>query len=73
MAEDPIEAAEAAPEPETAPEAAPEPSAEAVKADRLKEIIRSHLRNSPVSRTVEAWNHLESSLGAIVADILKEA
>ena len=41
-------------------------------AERIADIIRSHLRDSPVSRSSEAWNHLESKLGAIAEDILKE-
>jgi hypothetical protein len=40
--------------------------------ERIAEIIRSHLRDSPLSREVAAWNFLQSTLGAIAEDILKE-
>lgn len=62
------EGAEQAPVPETADAPAADP-----RAERVAEIIRSHLRNSPLSRADDAWNHLQSKLGAIAADIIKEA
>ena len=58
-----------------APDAAPPAArsgAEPTRARRIADIIRSHLRDSPVSRASEAWNHLETQLGAIAEDILKE-
>ena len=48
------------------------PSEAPVKADRIASIIRGHLRDSPLSRVTEAWNHLETKLGAIADDIAKE-
>ena len=67
-----VEALEVAADPMPAPvvEAAEPVTAEGLlsKAEVLAEIIRGHLRNSPVSRDTEAWNHLENQLGAIVAD-----
>ena len=59
-------------------ETSEQPEAEAphdpsvAKRDRLKEIVRTHLRNSPVSRDTPSWNHVESILGAIADDIMKE-
>jgi hypothetical protein len=53
-----------------ASEAAPDP--QAAKRDRLKEIVRSHLRNSPISRTPDMWGHVETVLGAIADDLMKE-
>lgn len=49
--------------------AAPKPDP---RAHRIAEIIRDRLRNSPVSRDVNAWNFLQSQLPAIAEDILKE-
>lgn len=72
VAGDPAPVAEAPAEP-AAPAEPPAPSPETVKAQRIAEIIRSHLRNSAVSRSVDAWNHLESQLPAICAEISKEA
>jgi hypothetical protein len=57
--------------PDAAPAAAPDDSAPG-RSKRIADIIRAHLRDSPVSRASEAWNHLETKLGAIAADILKE-
>jgi hypothetical protein len=48
------------------------PSAPDAQADRIAAIIRGHLRDSPISRDVNAWNHLQSKLPAIAEDILKE-
>lgn len=55
-----------------AEEAAAPPAAQNVDAERIAEIIRGHLRDSPVSREVAAWNFLQSKLPAIAEDILKE-
>lgn len=52
--------------------AAPEAPAPDPRAERVAEIIRSHLRDSPISRADGAWNHLQSKLGAIADEILKE-
>lgn len=53
--------------------AAPAVASQAASAaERYAEIIRSHLRDGPISRDVEAWNHLQAKLPAIAADILKE-
>jgi hypothetical protein len=57
--------------PDAASAAAPNAGA-LTRAERIADIIRSHLRDSPVSRASEAWNHLETKLGAIAEDILKE-
>ena len=63
-----------------APEAAPEQDSATLeaapaidpRADRIAEIVRSHLRDTALSRTDGAWNTLQSKLPAIAADILKE-
>lgn len=34
--------------------------------------VNEHIRNSPVSQSVEAWNHLTDRLGALTAAIVKE-
>lgn len=62
---------------DTAPAGAAAPKATKAKGadprpERIAEIIRSHLRDSPLSREVAAWNFLQSTLGAIAEDILKE-
>ncbi len=54
---------------EAMPDAKPKPDPREAK---IAEIVRNALRNSPVSRTDGAWNHLEAQLPYIIAAILKE-
>lgn len=47
-----------------------------VSADRVEELINEwfseYIHNSPVSRSVEAVNHVRSSLGALRDKLVKE-
>lgn len=52
--------------------AAVEADATPSKRDRIMEIVRARCRNSEISKHTPAWNHLESQLGAIADEILKE-
>lgn len=52
---EPVQAAAAEPTPET-----PDPVDAAIRS-----WVDTHIRNSPVSHHVEAWNYLQSKLGAL--------
>lgn len=52
----------------------PEPEADPAQArlERVQELIRGPLRDSPLSRSDAAWNHLQAQLPGIAAAIVKE-
>jgi len=62
-------------EPHDEPEPEPEPSPAPPKTNYgalVQRWVDEHLANSPIARSVEAWNHLTARLPALVDALNKE-
>lgn len=71
MADDPIDAANAAAPPSPgSPADATSPESRLWAA--LREWRDAHIAGGPIARSTECWNHLEASLRRLAASILKE-